>query len=210
MALLAVKKRSQREASSKTGACGCAVCLLIGAASVVAGAVAEGNRGDRNGAVYAEYEVKAAFLYNFTKFVEWPDEAFSSAASPLRIGVLGEDPFDSLLEETMANKTAGGRRVEFERSQDAAALKDCHMVFISRSEQGRIEEILEVFEDASVLTVGDTEGFAHHGVVINLIEEKHKIGFEINLPKAREANLKLSSRLLELATVIDGPTEKKG
>jgi hypothetical protein len=157
-----------------------------------------------------ESQILAAFLYNFAKFVEWPDEAFSSAESPLRIGVLGEDPFDSALETTIDGKTADGRPIEFERAENAEALNDCHIVFISRSERERIDQVVQVFHDASVLTVGDTEGFAHRGVVINLVEKKKKIAFEINLSKAHEADLKVSSRLLGLATIVGEPTEQEG
>ncbi len=154
-----------------------------------------------------EYQIKAAFLYNFVKFVEWPAEAFADASDPIIFAVLGEDPFGDILEQTVKDKILNNRRLvikrikKFEKGQD---LDDCHILFISTSEERLLEKIVETLKDSSVLTVGEMKRFAQRGGIINFTTKKNKVRFEINVEAAKRATLRISSRLLDLAKVVTG------
>jgi uncharacterized protein DUF4154 len=151
----------------------------------------------------AEYDVKAAFLYNFTKFVEWPPEAFTDAGSPFQLCVLGEDPFGKSLQ-AIAEEPVGERKITLLRTPKMADPAGCQILFISRSEKERMPQILSELRDAPVLTVGDTGGFLDHGGIINFILEGGKVRFEINQEAAERAGIKISSKLLRLATRVKG------
>lgn len=149
-----------------------------------------------------EYQVKAVFLFNFLQFVEWPAEAFSDPTAPLRIGVLGDDPFGPALDEAIKGETVQGRRLVVRRSQRLEDLQDCQLLFISKSENRRAGEILSRLGDRPVLTVSEINGFARQGGVIAFYPEGKKVRFEINPATARHAGLKLSSQLLGLGRVV--------
>lgn len=150
-----------------------------------------------------EYQLKAAFLFNFAKFVEWPPETFADQRSPIVIGILGDNPFRDesrdLLEETVRNKVINERPVVVKVVQAPAAATNCHILFISTSEKERLPEILAGLRGASVLTVGETERFTESGGMINFVLEGNKIRFQINDAAARSARLTVSSKLLSLA-----------
>ncbi|HEY9421241.1 MAG TPA: YfiR family protein [Thermoanaerobaculia bacterium] len=148
-----------------------------------------------------EYDVKAAFLYNFTKFVEWPDGAFPDGS--FRICVLGDDPFGRSLMGLTSQEVAG-RKLTVVRARDMEKLEGCHVLFISRSERGRLPEILSEVRDSPVLTVADTRGFLDDGGVINFTLEGSKVRFEISQEAADRARLKISSKLMRLATHVKG------
>jgi len=152
-----------------------------------------------------EYEVKAAFLYNFARFVEWPPEAFRDPADPFVIAVLGRDPFGPVLDETMAGKTVAGRRIEVRRATRVEDVRDAQMVFISSSERANMPAILKALDRPGVLTVGESDGFAERGGAINFVLQARKVRFQINPARAEEARLKMSSQLLKLATLVSGP-----
>jgi hypothetical protein len=157
-----------------------------------------------------DYRVKAAFLYNFGKFVEWPAAAFASTNAPLVIGVLGGDPFHGDCERIVANKTINGHPVIVRQiSHPGAAgqapgysdLKSCHILFINASESDNLPDILDALKGASVLTVtDDLDHFAASGVIINFVIENGSVHFEINDDAARRAGMKISSKLLMLRT----------
>jgi hypothetical protein len=147
----------------------------------------------------SEYRLKAAFLFNFAKFVEWPQQAFAEPKSPIVIGVLGDNPFGTDLEETVRNKLIGARPVVVKEFQATDPATNCHILFISNSEKKRLPEILAPLRGHSVLTVGDTERFIEAGGMINLVPEGNKIRFQINDETARSAKLRISSKLLSLA-----------
>jgi len=153
-------------------------------------------------AAATEYEVKAAFLLNFAKFVDWPDSSFPASDSPIVIGVLGEDPFGSTLDNTVRNEKVKGRKLVIRRSGQMSDLKGCHILFVSSSEQNRLGPIFREVSDRPVLTVGDVPGFANHGGIVNFIMRDKKIGFEINTSAANNAHLKISSQLLKLAKIV--------
>lgn len=149
----------------------------------------------------SEYALKAAFLYHFAQFVEWPTNKFQDARSPIVIGVLGENPFGGELEKTLAGKSINNRPITVKEVQSAAeATNTCYLLFISASEKKRFPEILAVLHGASVMTVGDTEGFTDAGGIINFFREGAKIRFEINDAAAKSAGLKISPKLLGLAS----------
>lgn len=149
-----------------------------------------------------EYEVKAAYLFHFASFVEWPEGTFEGRGNGFVVGVLGEDPFDGLLEETFSGKNVLERPLRIKRGARFEDLGRPHILFISSSEAARLPHILAALDDASVLTVGDTPGFAARGGIINFTIRDHHVRFEVNLEKAKRAHLKISSQLLKLATIV--------
>ena len=150
-----------------------------------------------------EYQVKAAFLSNFAHFVEWPSNAFSTENSPVAIGVLGDDPFGSALEEVVAGKFANGRAFEIKRFQNIKDIKTCHILFISSSEVKRLTGHFDALSQRGILTVGEVDRFAQKGGVISLILVDNKVRFEVNTWAADQAGLKISSKLLNLARAVE-------
>ena len=147
----------------------------------------------------SEYQVKAAFLFNFAKFVEWPPQVFAEPTSPIVIGILGENPFGHELERTISGKTLKTRPFEIKEMRSLIGATNCHILFISTSEQKHFPEIFEGLRGVSVLTVGETERFVETGGMINLVKEDDKIRFQINDGAAKSVGLKISSKLLNLA-----------
>ncbi|MBA3683688.1 MAG: YfiR family protein [Planctomycetes bacterium] len=151
-----------------------------------------------------EYLVKAAFLFNFTQFVEWPAAAFPDDAAPIRLGILGEDPFGRAIDDTVQGETVRNRPLVVVRSRRADELKDCHLVFVARSERSRLDEVAEAFDQAPVLTVSDCDGFTRLGGMIGFFLDGAKVRFEINPSEALSHGLKLSAQLLSLGRLV-GP-----
>lgn len=146
-----------------------------------------------------EYQVKAAFLYNFAKFVDWPAEAFGGGSGPLVIGVVGDDPFGGVLDQAINGKTINGRSMVVHRLKWGQDLRSCHILFISSSERSRLPQIIQSLRGASVLTVGDMGGFNQQGGIVNFVLEANRVRFEINSRGADQARLRISSKLLALA-----------
>jgi hypothetical protein len=147
----------------------------------------------------AEYQVKAVFLFNLAQFVDWPPKAFPEPGAPLVIGVLGEDPFGSYLDETLRGETVHNRPLILQRYRRVSEIRICHVLFISRSESDRLEQIFASLRGRSVLTVGDSDDFITRGGMIRLVTEKNKIRIRINVNAVRAAGLTISSKLLRLA-----------
>ncbi len=148
-----------------------------------------------------EYELKAAFLYKLASFVEWPHAA---ADGPLRIGVIGKDPFGADLDGLVQGKVVNGRLFQVRRFQPGEDIRGCEIVFVSPSERNRLQPILDGLRGNPTLTVGDVPEFCERGGMINLRLVGDRIRLQINLEAAERANLRLSSKLLSLATVIRG------
>ena len=166
-------------------------------------AAASGSRAQRP----TEYEVKAAFLYNFAKFTQWPDRAFADAQAPLLIGVVGSDPFGPILDRTVAGKTVGRRRFVVKRfAKPSDGLRDCHVLFIGSSAAEWISSSLAALRGAPVLTVGESDLFCENGGIINLVLRQNRVRFQISAGAADRAGLTLSSRLLRLAEIV--PSKK--
>jgi hypothetical protein len=151
-----------------------------------------------------EYQVKAAFLYNFAKFVEWPPSAFRNASAPLQICIFGRDPFGQGLRDIVSTKTVNGRKFEVDYLIDLQLARACHILFIASSEKARIKQILESMRGAVALTVSDTEGFAEQGGMIDFLLDNDRVLFEVNRNAAEQAGLKISSKLLSVAKVVIG------
>jgi hypothetical protein len=150
---------------------------------------------------FNEYQVKAAYLFNFAKFVEWPATSFHDASSPIRVCIVGSDPFGKSLDE-LKNKSVGNRKLEIERLKQADQAKACHVLFVSEAEKESQSAILRAVHKKSILTVGETKGFIRAGGIINLIKTGDKVSFEINRDAADRSGLKISSQLLKLATIV--------
>jgi len=146
----------------------------------------------------AEYQLKAAFILNFARYIEWPPTAFASRGQPLVIGIVGKDPFGPNIERIVAGKNIDGHPVVVKRVNTTSP-GDCHVVFIAASEKDRIAELLQPVRGSPVLTIGDTEGFNEAGGIIYLKKKQDMIRFEINLAAAEASGLKISSKLLKLA-----------
>jgi hypothetical protein len=143
-----------------------------------------------------EYEIKAAYLYNFIKYVDWP-----SYGDTITIGVLGGNPFGTALTP-LNGKIVKGRRLLVRELDSVRDAQKCQIIFVSSSEKQRLQEIFESLRSARVLTVGETQGFADGGGIINFIEENNKVRFEINAEAARRTGLNISSELLKLARLV--------
>ncbi len=154
-----------------------------------------------------EYLIKAAFIFNFAQFVEWPSTAFADADSPIRIGVFGSDPFGGALDEAVAGETVRNRRLVVEHVQHIEDLRGCHIAFVGGSEQGRTREVLDALGDAPVLTISDNPDFTASGGVIRFHLDGAKVRFEINPEAAEQRGLKLSAQLLTLAKLVPRPTQ---
>jgi hypothetical protein len=151
-----------------------------------------------------EYQVKAAFLYNFAKFVEWPAGSFADGATPLRICILGQDPFGQELRNVANDKMVNGHKLVVDQVADLAAARSCHILFIASSKKADMKQILESLRAADVLTVGDTKGFAKMGGMINFVLEDDRVRFEVNKTAAGKTGLKISSKLLSIAVLVIG------
>lgn len=150
----------------------------------------------------SEYDVKAAFLFKFAQYVEWPATAFPQVDAPFCIGVLGDDPFGGALDAAVAGGTINNRKLVIKRSNRVEDLKTCQILFISKSEQAQVGPILDSLGNASILTVGEVDGFADRGGIINFFLAGNKVRFEINPEAARRKGLKINSQLLRVAKVV--------
>jgi hypothetical protein len=149
-----------------------------------------------------EYRIKAVFLFNFAQFVDWPPEAFATPQSPFVIGVLGDDPFDGVLEEAIRGESTHARPLSVQRFRRVSEIESCHILFISRSESSRLPEILAALKGRSILTVGEAENFARGGGMIRFVTDNNRIRLRVNVDAARAANLRISSKLLRPAEII--------
>jgi len=148
-----------------------------------------------------EYQVKAAFLFNFAKFVEWPAQAFKSADQPIGICVLGPNPFGSSLERVVEGKVVGDRQFVVREVRDAQQAGECHIVFVSAAGWTRSRVVLGEIKKCCVLTVGETGEFIPGGGMINLRLEEARVRMDINPDAAARAWLRISSKLLSLAEI---------
>lgn len=149
-----------------------------------------------------EHQAKAVMLLKFLGYVKWPERAFESPTSPLRIAVVGEDPFGEVLDETFKDKKFGEREIELLRFESVADLEPCHLLFAPASEATRLERILQWSKGRPVLLIGESKGFAEAGGCINFTIVDKKIAFEINKQAAKRADLELSSHILRLAKIV--------
>jgi hypothetical protein len=152
-------------------------------------------------ALQREYEIKAAYLYNFINYIDWPANAFAPEGGTITVGILGESPFGPALEP-LKGKKIKGRTLAVKQVESAKDLEQCQIVFICSSEKSRLSEILGQLKDARILTVSEIDGFAERGGIINFISERNKVRFEINTDAAKRTGLTISSELLKLAKLV--------
>ena len=149
-----------------------------------------------------DYEVKAAYLYNFGRFVEWPAKITTAKTEAFSICVLGEDPFGPALDATLAGEKIGNQRVVARRISSLQESLDCQILFISASEANRLNKIIDSLDKTAVLTVSDIPQFSQHRGMIQFVLEGSRVRFEVNLTTTQRAGLRLSSDLLKVATAV--------
>jgi hypothetical protein len=169
------------------------LCLGIGFGLAIPGSQAADDS--------LEYQVKAAFLLNFAKFVEWPASAFPEPDSPISICILGVDPFGKTLDQLIAGESVNGRKLAIERVKRTPPPKSCQVLFLSKAERETNKTLPAL--GPGVLTVGEGDNFVHEGGVIGFIIENRRVRFDINQTAAENAELKLSSKLLSVARSVE-------
>jgi len=157
--------------------------------------------------VIDEYQVKAAFIYNFAKFVEWPPHTFKTSTDPIMICVLGENPFGNVLDQAVTGKTVDGRRFLVRQLSGEQTAAGCQILFVSSSERYRSHAILTEVKtgetkNGAVLTIGETDDFTMQGGVINFKIEAGRVRLQVNVDAAERAKLRISSKLLSLAEIV--------
>jgi hypothetical protein len=155
----------------------------------------------------SEYQLKAAFLYSFARFIDWPSNSFASPQSPFAICILGLDPFGPAIDDTLRGKTIGEHPVVVQRAKEPAEVRHCQIIFVSSSEKRQLPEILAALQGTGALIVGESDRFADSGGTIQLMLEKNHVRFAINTDAAESAGLRISSRLLVLAKVVHTAAE---
>jgi hypothetical protein len=149
-----------------------------------------------------EYPVKAAFIYNFAKFVDWPPDTFTDEKSPLALCVYGKDPFGSALDDAVRDKTIGTREFVVRRTRKIQDLSVCQIVFVPDSESGHLPDILAGLHGSSALLIGESPHFAEQGGQIQFVPEGKRIRFTINVDSVNRARFRMSSKLLALAQIV--------
>lgn len=158
------------------------------------------------GQAFQEKHVQSVFIFNFTRYAEWPRAVFSRETNSFVIGVLGSDPIREHIVQVVANERAEDRPIavrSYRRVQDIDA---CHILFISRSEAGQLESVLAALKGRSILTVSDQEGFARSGGMIQFRTERQRVRLTVNLEAVRAVGLNISSKLLRIVDVIGKPS----
>jgi hypothetical protein len=153
-----------------------------------------------------EYSIKAGYLYNFSKYVAWPEQSFTAPSAPFIICIVGEDPFGNRLDQAISGKTAGdGRALEVRRlkSAEPGSLRECHMAFFGKSEKERAGAIIDALKGSSVFTVADFSPFAENGGIADLRIDGTKVRVDLNMNAANRANLKVSGKLQQVANLVN-------
>ena len=150
----------------------------------------------------SEQQVKAAFLYYFIKFIDWPQEAFPDKNAPILVGVIGDDSLGRELEQSLRNKTINGRELMLRQIGWPGEVRGYHILLLCASEAKVIPAVLASVKGSPVLTVGDIDRFGEQGGIINFYIEDKKVRFEINIDAAEKAQLKIGSQLLSLAKIV--------
>jgi hypothetical protein len=152
-----------------------------------------------NGQAASDYQIKAAYLYNFAKFVEWPSQNFLQATTPLRFCIFDDRYFETELNRIVSGKVINARGIEVMQVEDAEQSRMCHVLFINAAHDRQQRRLLERLKGAAILTVGEAEDFLENGGIIRFVLRDDRIQFEINRRAAATAGLRISSRLLGVA-----------
>jgi hypothetical protein len=154
------------------------------------------------GGASLEYQVKAAFLYNFAKFVEWPPDAFATPDTPVGLCIMGSDPFGPDLDAIAGHQRVNGRPLSVRRLAESQPTSGCHILYLGITERHRLATVLQGLNGAPILTVGEDEDFTQMGGGLRFFLFENRVRFEINLDATNKARLKLSAKLLALARVV--------
>ena len=165
-----------------------------------------GNAEARSQPPASEYQVKAAFLFHFAQFVEWPAYSYESPGSPFIIGILGQDPFGTYLDQLVKGELIHGRPIQVVRYRDVREVGNCHILFINLRDVEKTQQAIESLKGKNILTVSDQEDFQKLGGIVKFFTDRQKIRFQINPDMAKAASLNISSKLMRLAEVYH-PTE---
>jgi hypothetical protein len=150
-----------------------------------------------------EYQIKAAYIYNFTNFVTWPSDSFSSANAPFVIGILGDNPFDSYLKEIISGEFANGHPIVIQQYENLEDIRICHILFINQVEIDKLKSADIIgLRKRSILTVSDAGNFNLKGGIVKFFKKNSKINLQINNEAAKAADLVISSKLLNLAEIF--------
>lgn len=149
-----------------------------------------------------EYELKAEYLERFTRYIEWPSDAFADDTSPFVLCVAGQNPFGLYLDELVRSRRLQNRKAVVRSVADAAGIEGCHVLFVAPSARSRVGRLLERAAARAMLTVGDSVGFAQAGVLLNMYFEGPHLRFEVNAHAVKQSRLKFSSKLLKLARIV--------
>lgn len=149
-----------------------------------------------------EYEVKAAFIYNFARYVEWPSSAFAGPSDPIRLCIFGDDPFGEIVDRTLRGKTVAQHPFVVLRIEEIEETRGCHIVFVSRTESERLDAVLAVVHDRPVMTIVDVEGAVQRGAILNFALRDGRVRFAVNTGSAQRSGLSLSSQLVKLAIAV--------
>jgi hypothetical protein len=201
-AVIPTRRHEARVAGQRCRWLFCAGWLALGLACASA-RPAFAQQDSSGGVINREYPLKALFLYNFGSYVEWPPDTFSSDQAPFVIGVLGSAPLERTLTGLAATKTIAGRQILVESFASVEEIKPCQILFITRDVDPRQQRLaLEKLRNRRVLVVGESAGFAGQGGSVNFFIEANKIRFEINPETVKRQELKISSKLLSLAKIV--------
>jgi hypothetical protein len=149
-----------------------------------------------------DYQVKATYLYNFGRFIEWPRKVAAAQGGSFTVCVLGQDPFGPSLDATLGGETIGGKTVVAKRISSADESGDCQILYLSLTDDSRLNKIIADLDKKAVLTVSDMSQFVKRGGMIQFVLEGKKVRFEVNLTATQHAGLTLSSELLKVATAV--------
>ena len=152
--------------------------------------------------VAKEYRIKAAYLFNFSQYVEWPPEAFKDANEPLTYCTIGDDPFQGMLDESLNAKFAGRRPLRVQHLRPSENFQGCQILFIGTNEKKRTAEVVEALRQSPVLVVGESSHFIQQGGTIGFLSENNTVRFEVNLDAAQRARLNVSATLLSVAETV--------
>ena len=201
------KEHQSRSRTSRSALCrilfGICACAALLCAAWMSPARAQANPS-------VEYQVKAAFLLNFAKFIDWPASAFRDEKAPITVCVFGHDPFGNALDDMMRGKNINNRELLARRINELPELKSCQLVFVSEKEERRLPEILNSEKSASALVVGEGEDFAESGGSVQLFLENNRMRFAVNVDAVQRSRLTVSSKLLALAKIVHDKPARKG
>lgn len=150
-----------------------------------------------------ELRVKAAFVYNFIQFTQWPADAFADDTAPIVVGILGPDPLKGAMQQAVQGKTVGGREIKVKHGASLQEIGACQVLYVGAAHKDKVPDLLKDLANAPTLTVGETDNMTTSGGIIRFFLEDNRLRFEINLPAAQKRNLQFSSKLLKLARVVE-------